>query len=189
MSAVLVPFARGGMQGEVNILVELVEDPATVGTPVGTEGFPSCQATVSYPGKGYNALFGWVQLVQAEDFGAGHFALDPLRFFEDTAAPYCFYGICPTLFDAPSRGQRYELDWTAHSFLAPIDLFEGDPEVQPLLGFSWGFAIDSHGGLTVKQTQPLADTEWDQHVPYLAERFHAWRFSSMRTPPSPGQNG
>lgn len=161
------------------MVVELVEDPSAVGKPLGTEGFPSCQATVSYTGKGYKALFGWVQLVQAQDFGAGRFALDPLRFFEGTSAPHCFYGICPTLFDAPSRDKRYELDWTAHSFLAPIDLFESDPEVRPLLGFSWGFDIDLRGVLTVKLTQPLAASEWAHHVPYLAERFPSWRFAPM----------
>ncbi|MDQ6816923.1 MAG: hypothetical protein M3018_05875, partial [Actinomycetota bacterium] len=144
-----------------------------------TEGFPSCQAMVSYPAKGYNALFGWVQLVQAEDFGGGHFALDPLQFFEDTFAPHCFYGICPTLFDAPSRDERYQLGWTAHSFLAPINLFEIAREVRPLIGFSWGFDIDSQSDLTVKPTKPLSTSDWEQHVHYLTEHFPTWRFAPM----------
>ena len=160
-------------------MVELVEDPSAVGKPVGTEGFPSCQATVSYPAIGYKALFGWVQLAQAEDFGGGHFALDPLRFFESSSAPHWFYGICPTLFDAPSRDERYELDWTAHSFLVPINLFEIDSEVRPLLGFSWGFDIDSRGVLAVKKTNPLSACEWEQHIPYLTDRFPAWQFAPM----------
>jgi hypothetical protein len=170
------------MQGEVNVVVELVEDPVAVGKPVGTEGFPSCQAHVSFPGRGYNALFGWVQLVQAEDFGGGQFALDPLRFFEDTPAPHAFYGICPTLFDATSRDERYELHWTAHSFLTPINLFETGPEVRPLLGFSWGFDIDSRGVLTVKPTRVLSTGYWEQHVPYLTDRFPGWRFAAMASP-------
>jgi hypothetical protein len=174
-----IPFTRAGMRGEVNVMVELVDDPVAVGKPVGTEGFPSCQATVSYPGRGYNALFGWVQLVQAQDFGGGHFALDPLRFFDDMSSPHCFYGICPTLFDAPSRDERYELDWTANSFLAPISLFEIDPEVRPVLGFSWGFEIDSQSVLAVKPTKQLAGSGWEQHIPYLADRFPNWRFAPM----------
>lgn len=173
---------RAGAQGEVNVVLELVEDPVVVGKPVGAEGFPSCQATVSYPGRGYNALFGWVQLVQAEDFGAGQFALDPLQFFENSSAPHCFYGICPTLFDAPSRDERHELDWTAHSFLAPIDLFERDPEVRPLLGFSWGFDIDSQSVLTLKPTNLLSASDWEQHVPYLTDGFPTWRFAPMESP-------
>jgi hypothetical protein len=179
--AMRISFVRAGRDGEVNVVVGLVEDPVAIGKPVGTEGFPSCQATVRYPGKGYDALFGWVQLVQADDVDGDHFALDPLRFFEDASAPHCFYGIRPTLFDAPSRDERYELDWTAHSFLAPIDLFESDPMVRPLLGFSWGFEVDSQRVLTVKPLRPLSDSEWEQHVPHLTDRFPRWGFAPMAT--------
>ncbi len=174
-----IPFVRAGQRGEVGAVVELVEDPVAVGKPVGTEGFPSCLATVSYSGRGYDALFGWVQLVRAEDFDGRQFALDPLRFFEDASAPHCFYGICPTLFDAPSRDERYELDWTAQSFLSPINLFETDPEVQPLLGFSWGFDIDAQKVLAVKPTKALSASDWEQHIPYLSDRFPTWRFTTM----------
>jgi hypothetical protein len=170
------------MHGEVNVEVALVEDPVAVGKPIGTEGFPSCTATVSYSGKGYNALFGWIQLVRAEDFGGGQFALDHLQFFEDTPTPHCFYGICPTLFDSPSRDERYELDWTAHSFLAPIELFEVDRVVRPLLGFSWGFDIDVHSVVTAKPLKSLSASEWEQHVPYLGDRFPTWGFASMTSP-------
>jgi hypothetical protein len=163
----------------VNVAVVLVEDPVAIGKPAGPEGFPSCQATVSYPGMGYNAMFGWVQLVRATDVGGGDFALDPLRFFEDASAPHCFYGIRPTLFDAPSRDERCELDWIAHSFLAPIELLEIDPQVRPLLGFSWGFEIDSQSVLTVKPLKSLSANDWGQHVPYLTERFPTWRFAPM----------
>jgi hypothetical protein len=63
--------------------------------------------------------------------------------------------------------------------LAPIDLFEVNPEVRPLLGFSWGFNIDSQSALSVKPTNMLADSDWRQHVPYLADRFPRWRFAPM----------
>jgi hypothetical protein len=174
-----IPFVSAGLPGEVCVAVEIVEDPIAIGKQVGTEGFPSCEARVTYAGKGYSALFGWVQLVRAQDCAGGDFALDPLRLFEDASAPHCFYGICPTLFDAPSRAGRYALDWTAHSFLAPIDLFEVNPEVRPLLGFSWGFNIDSQSALSVKPTNMLADSDWRHHVPYLADRFPRWRFAPM----------
>jgi hypothetical protein len=174
-----IPFVRVGVQGEVGVMVELVKDSLAVGKPAGTGGFPSCQATVSYPRRGYNALFGWVQVVQAQDFGEGQFALDPLRFFEDTSAPHCFYGICPTLFDAPSRDERYELDWTAHSFLVPIDLFEIDREVRPLLGFSWGSRSTRKASSTPSRRSSLSADDWGRHVPYLSDRFPAWQFAPM----------
>jgi hypothetical protein len=174
-----IPFERAGLPGEVTVAVEIVEDGVAIGKQAGTEGFPSCEATVSYAGKGYSALFGWVQLVQAQDCDGGDFALDPLRFFEGTSAPHCFYGICPTLFDAPSRERRDPLDWTAHSFLAPIELFTVNPEVRPLLGFSWGFHIDSQSALTVKPAGILEGNHWQQHVGYLAGRFPRWKFAPM----------
>jgi hypothetical protein len=169
-------FIRARLKGEVNAVIELVHDAAAVGKPAGTEGFPSCQARVIYPGRGYNALFGWVQLVRSPDFSGEQFALDPLRFFEDAPSPHCFYGICPTLFDAPSRDERDPLDWIAHSFLAPIDLFSDEREVRPLCGFSWGFDINTQGALTVKPTEALSAADWEQHLAYLSDRFPNWRF-------------
>jgi hypothetical protein len=55
--------------------------------------------------------------------------------------------------------------------LAPINLFDTGPEVRPLLGFSWGFDIDSVGALTVKPAKALSASDWEQHVPYLTDRF------------------
>jgi hypothetical protein len=174
-----IPFARTGIIGEVNVAVELVHDPVAVGKPLGTEGFPSCEATITYQGRGYSALFGWVQLVRAEDFAGDRFALDPLKFFEDAPSPHCFYGFCPTLYDAPSRDECAAVDWTAHSFLAPIDLFDGGRQVRPLLGFSWGFDIDAGGALAVKPTKLLTAHDWELHVVYLTDRFPSWRFGAM----------
>ena len=48
-------------------------------------------------------------------------------------------GLAPTLFDAPSRDHRDDLDWLAHAFLAHTPL--GTNAVEAVLGFSWGFTF------------------------------------------------
>ncbi|MEQ4303437.1 hypothetical protein ABNF97_18970 [Plantactinospora sp. B6F1] len=40
--------------------------------------------------------------------------MDPFDLFADSPAPYCWYGITPTLFDAPSRLDTRPMNWTAH---------------------------------------------------------------------------
>jgi hypothetical protein len=63
--------------------------------------------------------------------------------------------------------------------LAPIDLFAVIAEVRPLLGFFWGFNIDSQSALTVQPGQILAGSDWQRHVAYLADRFPRWKFEPM----------
>jgi hypothetical protein len=60
---------------------------------------------------------------------------DPFRLYELALWPYCWYGLAPTLFDAPSRGLRWSsLEWIAHSFLA-ASLLRGysDPPPETLI--------------------------------------------------------
>jgi hypothetical protein len=178
-AAVLINFVHAGIAGEGGVTVELVRDAPAIGKPAGTEGFPSCLATVAYSGRGYNALFGWVQLVRSDDAAGGEFAIDPLRWFEGASAPHCIYGFCPTLFDAPSRDEPLALDWLAHSFLAPIDLFSEPQRVRPLLGFSWGFELDPQGEITLKTPTRLTETEWAEHLPHLQDQFPDWRFQPL----------
>jgi hypothetical protein len=178
-AAVIIKFVHAGIPGEVRVTVDVVRDAPAIGKPAGSEGFPSCLATVAYPGRGYNALFGWVQFVRAGDLAGGQFALDPLRFFEGAPAPHCIYGFCPTLFDAPSRDDRVALDWLAQSFLAPLDLFGERRQVQPLLGFSWGFELDDQGGLTLKPIARLTGVEWADHLPHLQDNFPEWQFHPL----------
>jgi hypothetical protein len=89
-------------------------------------------------------MLGWVQLVRSIDNeSAGtDFEIDPFALFGDAPSPYCWYGQCPTLFDAPSRPARHPLEWTAHSFLAATPLNEVADllprRVVPVIGFLMG---------------------------------------------------
>ncbi len=172
-------FLHDGQEGRVSIACVPNDDPLSVGTTPEAAGFPMCTATIVFPTRGYRALFGWVQLVRSTDnaFTGSAFEIDPLDLFKDSPAPYCWYGINPTLFDAPWRSARIRLDWIAHSFLAVTPRNSGKKRVVPLLGFSWGFIVDNGGSIAFSPIQLLPKSAWDSHVPYLQQCYPGWTFS------------
>lgn len=177
--ALEIEFTYRDDRGRVSISCVPDEAPADVGKDEGSRGFPVCTATIDYPGKGYRGLFGWVQLVRSTDspVGRASFEMDPLKFFEDSPAPYCWFGVLPTLFDAPSRNERRPMTWMAHSFLAATPWDRGPQrQVVPLLGFSWGFEIDGTGRITIVHEAQLAAEDWAAHIPFLRGTYPTWSF-------------
>lgn len=142
-------------------------------------GFPACSATVAFTGRGYHALFGWVQLVRSTDnaMQGAAFEMDPFVLFADSPAPYCWFGTTPTLFDAPWRAEKRPIAWLAHSFLAATPLEKGPKRVIPLVGFSWGFTIDEQRAITLLPPSRLTAVEWHAHLPYLRRCYPNWEFS------------
>lgn len=175
-------FTYQGHQGRVLVTAERTLSPATLGVGENALGLAHCKATIDYPAGGYLGLLGWVQLVRSTDNASQgrQFEIDPFDpfgLYERAPLPYCWYGIAPTLFDAPSRDERIPLDWVAHSFLAASP-FGGDTKiVAPLLGFSWGFDITDDKDIAMKPTTVLAAADWEAHVPYLRASYPDWRFS------------
>ncbi|MGC5395260.1 hypothetical protein ACPXCP_05850 [Streptomyces sp. DT20] len=171
----------------MTIDVEQVDDPRTIGKHPAMRGYPCCTSTVTYPGRGYRAMFGWVQFVRSTDnaSGAADFDMDPFILFEDAPSPYCFFGINPTLFDAPSRAERRPMAWLAHSFLAYTPLDREQRCVIPLTGFSWGFGIDAEGNIPVRPAAALTAADWDEHLPYLGTSYPAWEFEKWRADAQP----
>jgi len=172
-------FRHNSQEGRVAISCVPNDDPFSVGTPPEAVGFPKCTATIAFPAQGYRAVFGWVQLVRSTDNASNGnvFEIDPLDLFNDLPTPYCWYGITPTLFDAPWRSARLRLDWIAHSFLAVSSYAAGQKFIAPLLGFSWGFIVDDQAHIAISPIQRLPQNAWDSHVPYLQQRYPAWTFS------------
>jgi hypothetical protein len=93
---------------------------------------------------------------------------------------YTWYGITPTLFDAPARNQRAHLDRIAHSFLAASPLHGNCRIVTPLLGFAWGFHVADNGDIALKPNTVLTVADWELHLPYLRSCYTAWRFTEMQ---------
>jgi hypothetical protein len=178
-----IEFWLDGEQGRVSVSCFPNDDPAAFGKDEDARGLPVCTATVDYPGRGYRAFFGWVQLVRSTDnaLGGRAFEMDPARFFEDSPAPYCWYGFKPVLFDAPSRDRKRPVDWLAHSFLAFTPRGEeARKQVVPLLGFSWGFLIDDHGRVALTPVGRLAMDDWKGHLLYLRRCHTSWEFPAPR---------
>src|SRR6185437_15699983 len=124
MSTMVLPFAHEGLAGTISVACVRNDDPALLGCRPGAAGLPACTATVAFPGEGYRAMFGWIQLVRSTDNesrGAA-FEMDPLSLFADLDTPFAFFGHLPTLFDGPARPMRPDMDWLAHSFLAAVAL-------------------------------------------------------------------
>ena len=171
-------FVHLGHRGRVSVAVISNDDPGRLGKGEEARGFPACTATVEFAEDGYRAFFGWIQLVRSTDqVSPDDFEMDPLRFFEDSPAPFCFYGYKPVLFDAPSRDAREPMDWTAHAFLAYVPRDHAElKEIRPVVGFSWGFRIDEAGLISLKNVERLGEGAWSSHVGILAASYPAWRF-------------
>jgi hypothetical protein len=181
-------FEWRGLTGHVQVACVPNDDPAGYGTVASDAfGFPVCTATVRYPRRGYNAMFGWVQLVRSTDSQSGGqlFELDPFALFGDVRSPYCWYGTEPTLFDAPSRQDRAPIEWIAYSFLAttPVDeVMQGCPRrVVPLLGFEWGFNIRAEVGpiIEMRAVASIGSNEWAALLPILRAEYPSplWTFA------------
>jgi hypothetical protein len=179
-----IPFTHQGSQGQVIITPEATLEPAVLGTRERALGLANCKATVEFPGGGYLGLLGWIQLVCSTDNShhGRQFEMDPFDPFDlykHAPFPYCWYGINPTLFDAPSRDTRAELDWLAHSFLAASPLRKNRRIVTPLLGFSWGFHIFNEKNIILKPITALSPADWKSHLPYFHKCYKNWKFEEM----------
>ena len=174
----------------VIVSVATTSEPAVLGARDGAIGLAHCTATVAFAGRGYLQLLGRVQLVRSSDnaFHGRQFEIDPFDpfgLYQHAPSPYCWYGIAPTLFDAPARETRLRLDWVAHSFLAASPLRDNRRSVTPLLGFAWGFHIANDGSVALAPVTSLAAADWESHLPYLRSCYTAWQFTEMLIPTDP----
>ena len=182
----VMPFTHQSHQGRVIVKLETTHEPATLGVWEGALGLANCRATIEFPAGGYLGLLGWVQLVRSTDnaFQGSQFEMDPFDpfgLYERAPLPYCWYGITPTLFDAPSRDERVPLDWVAHSFLGASPFGGNTKIVTPLLGFSWGFDVADDKRISLKPTTVLTAADWQAQLPYLRACYPEWQFAETMT--------
>jgi hypothetical protein len=168
-------FEHLGTPGSVSVIVSTTGDPEEVGAGPYARGLANCEARITYPGHGNRGRLGWVQLVRSTDNRSGgkDFEMDPLEILGDVPHPFCHFGIAPTLFDAPGRADRADLDWDCRSFLCRI-VGDDRREVEMMTGFSWGFVIKD--GL-VSVASPRPETRWDDHLALLRQEYPDWRFA------------
>jgi hypothetical protein len=179
-----IPFKHLGYQGHVSVFTAATQDPTAVGAWEGARGLAQCTAVIQFGGQGYRSLMGWIQLVRSTDNRSQgrQFEMDPFDPFDlytQAPSPYAWYGITPTLFDAPSRDERVYLDWVAHSFLAVSPQRVNRRSVTPLLGFSWGFHVTASGDISLDPLAVLTPADWSSHLPTLRETYPGWQFAEM----------
>jgi hypothetical protein len=180
-----VNFRLRGLDGRVDVSLTRNTDPESLGylvlsggEPVEfAKGFPVCHATVTYPADGYAAMFGWTQMVRSTDGTETGFEMDPIAIYRDVPTPFCWYGLKPELFDAPSDESRHDRDWEAHSFLCVSPDAVVTPAVRAVAGFSWGFNIVS-GHITRTMPARLGPEAWDSQLGLLRASYPQWVFDA-----------
>lgn len=182
----------------VNITVRPNSDPARSGScllfpdqpPDAFIDFPACTATVTTPeDHGYAAMYGWIQFVletplnspAAIDPSNHKWNHDPIPITSDLNTPFIYFGTAPTLFDAPFRTHRTDMNWTCWSFLTYITDSVMTKHVHPILGFEWGFAIED-GSVRIKVLRMVDVGEaWETQRELLEGKFDGWRFGVVNT--------
>jgi hypothetical protein len=124
-----------------------------------------------------------MQLVGTESpaYQERRFEVDPLEVFADLDLPFGFFGVLPTLFDAPSRRDRNEtLDWLSHTFLCVSPDDPMDRAVRPLVAFRWGFQMHD-GQIDIVAPDALALSTWNSHLSVLRPTYPGWSFEQVPT--------
>jgi hypothetical protein len=172
-----LPFRWAEREGEAKVEIRENDDPAALGCEEWARGFPVCRATLTAPSRGYADMLGWVQLVD-DSYHADGFHADAFEPLGPVSHPFGFYGVAPTLFDAPHfDGETFE--FLAHTFLCGLggELLEFRREARAVLGFSWGCR---KRGAEIEFLEPesLPPESWDSHRGYLARTFPKWTFAA-----------
>ncbi len=175
-----LPFGLRGRGGTVHVTV--VPNPGT--TDPGCEfllfgmppeivlGYPVCTATVDYDGEGYGAVLGWTQLVRSSDNASegDSFEIDPIAVYQDVDTPFAWFGVKPTLFDAPMRFEKLDMLWECDSFLCFLADATMSRQVRALCGFRWGFEIEG-GSISRPEPVALQADAWNARLPVLRAAY------------------
>ena len=142
------------------------------------------RASVSFAGEGYAGAMGWIQVLRygGGDLGDERAEVDLPPQHQDANTPYCFWGIRPAFFDAPSMPHR-DVTWKAEAFLATSPDALITRTVRPICGFRWGYATTREPP-RILPPESLDLAAWELVRPTLRERYPAWDFLPARpTPP------
>jgi hypothetical protein len=179
-----LPFESHGRSGQAQVSYGVVDDPDGFGfglLNVGLEphqpiGFPVLQADIDFDGKGYAALFGWLQVIHNTAGGAGAAdEVDLPPFLLGGEMPMMYFGYLPTMFDAPANPQHPDGEWSAFTFLTAIPDLVRSRSLHALTGFRWGYRL-AHGRPTPLPVRPVGPDDWQVRRPLLTRTFPTWTF-------------
>lgn len=178
-----IPFRLRGFDGLVTVDHQTNEAPRRWGyhllglpyDPGVAEGFPVVGASVSFPGGGYAAAMSWIQILRyGGELGEEVVEVDQPPQHSDAGTPYCYWGICPFFFDAPST-VREGVTWTADAFLAASPDALMSRTVQPVCGFRWGYTTRQRPPV-ILPVEALDADAWEPARTVLRERYRTWNF-------------
>lgn len=187
-----LPFHLHGFAGRVTVRYGENHDPAywgfdVLGLPFDialAQGFPVCEANITYDGPGYRAMMGWIQLVTVRDAHTARedISMDLLPIQSEADSPFCVFGHAPAFFDAPGPNPpRANEQWLASTFLAVCPDAARTRHVSAVLGFRWGYNLRD-GRATLLPLEPLSVSGWSQRLTLLRESYPAWRFAEEFQP-------
>lgn len=183
-----IPFVLGMHKGKVNIHYAVNQGVEYSGfTAIGREftdemvrGFPVMKATVSFDGKGYEAMFGWIQII-SHIHGDGlerHFEVDLAPSMQGNDFPYCEVGYKPSMYDAPCNRPKTSMTWRAYTFLFQFisqPRREASRRFYPLVGFTWGYILADRGKrVDVTELREIPTNEWKRVFPRSLRKFPKW---------------
>jgi hypothetical protein len=182
-----VPFIARGEPGEVHVRYAENGNPARWGYDVlGLEGdvsraadFPVFEANVSYTREGYAAIFGWVQIVRywADSNTLTSALVDVAPQLRGFGVPFMSYGVKPICFDAPLDTPEGLRRWEALSFLTQTPDGLITRHVEPIVGLSWGYLMESDVPTLVPPTSTDA-AEWQFAKAELERACPTWTFGA-----------
>lgn len=182
-----LPFRFAGKHGAVSAHYSLNHGHASTGFSAlsprhadwDVKGFPVMDASVSYEGKGYEKVFGWIQIVTVDHFDRGgrKVLIDVIPSTEGTRFPFAAIGSLPRFFDAPANHPRHRWSFRAETFLCKPPLISRKAPVEFVKGFQWGCHIDHDGDVP----KPLAIASlparvWNHRLYLLRRSYPSWHF-------------
>jgi len=192
-------FSLHGRKGSVTVDCSVNVDPSRWGFgvlglawPVDLAiGLPVLEATVSYPGEGYAAAMGWIQVVRlhvdersgtlvsdGEKAPAGdHVWIDVPPQLRGLGVPFLSFGPCPTLFDAPVSTES-DVRFVADSFLTASPDALISRRSRPCVGFRWGYSTQAGSETQLLSPALLSRDDWRDAVTILEQHFSEWSFDS-----------
>ncbi|MGC8506492.1 MAG: hypothetical protein ACP5NK_07300 [Thermoplasmata archaeon] len=145
-------------------------------------GFPLVHADVSFKGPGYEAMFGWFQVI-SHDLGSGEtdFSVDIAGQFQEFSNPFCYYGYKPKHYDAPSMNDPHVRVWKAYTFLCPLSLSSTKEyrKIIPLAGFTWGYTMSHGKPESLLELLTAGRDDWNLVKGNVSSQYPQWEFMDM----------
>lgn len=182
----IIPFSVGGERGSIAVRVTRNAGAKFSGFDAlgamsdwDLKGFPVMTASVAFSGKGYRAIFGWMQIVHLDfpEDGRRKTVVDVIPSHIGLGVPFSSFGRLPSLFDAPARQPRSPGIFTAEAFLCKPPLLARAGSIEFVGGFRWGYTIDGVSGeAKILPVKRIGASAWEKRRGLIGKEYPKWTF-------------